>query len=605
MSYRFDAGGSNGTQTNSDNEDFGDTSFESQPLLNAPEDHRRTRPRTPAMTKETDLEEARPKQTARITGRRLFTVCSILVTELCERLTYYSVVANMVLFCTDKLKISSDSASVITLVFSGTVMCIPVVGGIIADSFAGKYNTILGAGLIYILGLFLLPASAIDYRKWFGGDEDMSLGTRKTYFFVGLVFVAIGTGGIKANVGPFGAEQIKDLGPDAVQSFFNWFYWFINAGAVVAYSGVAYVQQEVGFDYGFLIPLLSMLLAIVIFMIAKQKYIHQPTDGSIVAQSCGVCCQSINKCKNPSWRNALKENGGSYDHPMVEGVKAVLKVLPVFGIVIIYWAVYSQMSTSLFLQSERMDITVNGAKLPAAILNIFNTLIILVMIPIMDRIVYPTLAKYGKSPTHLQRMGIGIFLVALSMVYAGIIEIIRKKDMENHGFISQELSGSTFNASKISMFAQVPEFALIGGSEVFASISGLEFAYTQAPEFMQGLIMGLFLMTSGIGSYVASLIVTIVQSWRTSESSDWFPEEANDGHMEYMLFLLAVLSLLSLVAFIFVAKWYKYKQPHFEGETVVLPPPYENQSYESYDTKVSAALGKKQWPPEFDETSRL
>ena len=64
-----------------------------------------------------------------------------------------------------------------------------------------------------------------------------------------------------------------------------------------------------------------------------------------------------------------------------------------------------QMSTSLFLQSERMDISVGKAKMPAAMLNIFNTLIILILIPIMDRIVYPFLAKIGRSPSHLQRIG--------------------------------------------------------------------------------------------------------------------------------------------------------------------------------------------------------
>ena len=64
-----------------------------------------------------------------------------------------------------------------------------------------------------------------------------------------------------------------------------------------------------------------------------------------------------------------------------------------------------QMSTSLFLQSERMDIRVGNAKMPAAMLNIFNTIIILILIPIMDRIVYPLLAKFNRSPSHLQRMG--------------------------------------------------------------------------------------------------------------------------------------------------------------------------------------------------------
>lgn len=59
-----------------------------------------------------------PKPKVRITGMKLAVVC-ILVTELCERLTYYSVVANMVLYCTSKLKYTSDDASFVTLIFSG------------------------------------------------------------------------------------------------------------------------------------------------------------------------------------------------------------------------------------------------------------------------------------------------------------------------------------------------------------------------------------------------------------------------------------------------------------------------------------------------------
>ena len=47
----------------------------------------------------------------------------------------------------------------------------------------------------------------------------------------------------------------------------------------MAYSGVAYVQQEIGFDYGFLIPLISMIAALIIFMVAKHKYKHTPAGG--------------------------------------------------------------------------------------------------------------------------------------------------------------------------------------------------------------------------------------------------------------------------------------------------------------------------------------
>ena len=57
------------------------------------------------------------------------------------------------------------------------------------------------------------------------------------------------------------------------------FYWFINAGAIAAYSGGAYIQQEIGFDYGFLLPLISMIVAMIIFILAKRRYKHIPPGG--------------------------------------------------------------------------------------------------------------------------------------------------------------------------------------------------------------------------------------------------------------------------------------------------------------------------------------
>ncbi|KAL3877174.1 hypothetical protein ACJMK2_034920 [Sinanodonta woodiana] len=523
-----------------------------------------------SLGKDTDTETDLPSEKNGSIKQRLGVVVCILLTELCERLTYYSIVANMVLFCTSKLRMTSDEASNVNWVFSGTVYIIPVAGGYVADSFAGKYNTILGAGFIYTLGLVLVPASAMNFTGLFGDETDLSLEARKIYFFLGLVFVAIGTGGIKANVGPFGAQQVNDLGKDAVQSFFNWFYWFVNVGAIVAYSGVAEIQQNIGFDYGFLVPLISMVVALMIFVIAKKKYINNPPGGSILSQSVSVCFQSCRK--GCSFENTRADKGGSFNNEMVDGVMAVVRVLPVFVLIIIYWAVYSQMSTSLFLQSERMDIRVGGEPLPAALLNVFNTLIILILIPIMDRVVYPLLSKYGRSPTHLQKIGIGMILAALSMVYAGVIEIYRKKD----GYFEQTLADDKFNASYISMFAQIPEFALIGSSEVFTSISGLEFAYSQAPSFMQGLVMGLFLMTSGLGSYVSTLIVTIVKA---ATNNDWFPKEPNNGHLEYLLFLIAGLMILNLLIFIFVARWYTNKTP----EMVEMPPEVLNEGTEHKD----------------------
>ncbi|KAJ8318802.1 hypothetical protein KUTeg_003893 [Tegillarca granosa] len=520
----------------------------------------------------------------KITGKKLLVVGCILTTELCERLTYYSVVANLVLYCTSVLDLTSSTAATVSLVFSGTVYIIPVFGGYVADSLAGKYNTILGSGLIYVLGLFLLPASATDFQEWFGTDDegaayDLNVETRKIYFFMGMTFVAIGTGGIKANVGPFGAQQVDDLGPEAVQSFFNWFYWFINAGALIAYSGVAYIQQNISFQLGFLVPLVSMIIALIVFVAVKKQYINTPPGGSILTDSFGVCAAT--SCQG--FDHARKHNGGKYENVMVDGVIAVLRTLPVFLLIIMYWAIYSQMQSTFFLQSERMDIRIGDVKMPAAVLNIFNTLIILILIPIMDRGVYPLLAKFNRSPTHLQRIGVGMILAAGSVIVAGVLEIYRKEELRTSGGIQQELAGDTFNASTLSMFLQVPQFALIGSSEVFASISGLEFAYSQAPDFMQGLVMGLFLMTSGIGNYVSTAILEIVKA--ATAGNQWFPDEMNEGYAEYLFFLLGGLMIVNFGVFILIAILYKYKEVPKEDEfpvhDVEISPPSYNSIYEN------------------------
>lgn len=66
-----------------------------------------------------------------------------------------------------------------------------------------------------------------------------------------------------------------------------------------------------------------------------------------------------------------------------------------------------KMQSTFFLQAERMNVKVGDVKIPAAMLNIFNTIIILLLIPLVDRLLYPLFEKMGRPLTHLQRMGEG------------------------------------------------------------------------------------------------------------------------------------------------------------------------------------------------------
>ena len=69
--------------------------------------------------------------------------------------------------------------------------------------------------------------------------------------------------------------------------------------------------------------------------------------------------------------------------------------------------------------------------------------------------------------------------------------------------------------------------------------------------------MGAFLVTSGLGNYVANLLVIIV---RSASNNKWYPSDnPNKGTLEYFFFLLAGLMIVNFVVFLYVASSYKYK----------------------------------------------
>ena len=86
-------------------------------------------------------------------------------------------------------------------------------------------------------------------------------------------------------------------------------------------------------------------------------------------------------------------------------------------------------------------------------------------------------------------------------------------------------------------------------------ILGLEFAYSQSPADLRGVVMGLCLATLGLGYYVAGLLASIVKK---ASDSKWYPDDLNDGTLEYYMFLLAGLMLINVAVFLFLAVKYQY-----------------------------------------------
>ena len=118
-----------------------------------------------------------------------------------------------------------------------------------------------------------------------------------------------------------------------------------------------------------------------------------------------------------------------------------------------------------------MDISFTPSfQIPIASLSVFDTIAVLSFIPIMDKIVYPLLAKCNIRLGRLHRIGIGMVITTLSMVCAGGIELLRVDQccMEQHRLPDNNIT----IVSNITIFYQVPQYALIGLSEVFTSVTG-------------------------------------------------------------------------------------------------------------------------------------
>ena len=187
---------------------------------------------------------------------------------------------------------------------------------------------------MYIIGtLLMLPVSMsnVQYNK----------ASRLVYFAIALVTIAFGTGGIKANVSPFGADQVKQDGPRAIQTFFNWFYFFINLGSLVAFTVIVWVQQTYSLFYGYVITAVTILLTVIIFTSARNKYLNKPPGGSQLTKTARIIYEAAVKNRRtpnvPTWLDKAKRSfGGKFTEEQVEDVKAFLRVFPVFLLFIVF-----------------------------------------------------------------------------------------------------------------------------------------------------------------------------------------------------------------------------------------------------------------------------
>ncbi|HTZ22285.1 MAG TPA: hypothetical protein VMC06_15485, partial [Opitutaceae bacterium] len=139
-------------------------------------------------------------------------------------------------------------------------------------------------------------------------------------------------------------------------------------------------------------------------------------------------------------------------------------------------------------QGGTETITMLPAQISAA-----NPLFVMIVIPLLNVLVYRPLERRGRPLHPLQRMAIGLFLAALAFVTVALLQA--RIVAAGHG--------------EVHVLWQIIPYFILTTAEVLVSVTGLEFAYTQAPRAMKSTIMGFWLLTFSFGNMLVAFLAPL------------------------------------------------------------------------------------------------
>ncbi|GAA6004046.1 Ptr2p [Rhodotorula paludigena] len=483
----------------------------------------------------------------RVPGRINIASFLIAYVELAERFSYYGCVQVFTNFIQQPLPPGSTTGATVddqdqagalgmgqqastglTTFNQFWVYTMPLFGAYVADTYLGRYNTICWAILIALIGHILLIIAAIPSVI---SNPNASIGV----FALAIIVMGIGTGAFKSNVSPMIAEQVAShrmfvkthkngtrviVDPALTASrMYNWFYMCINVGAIAGQVGMVYAEKRVGFWLSFTLPTIVFATTPIIMWIGRNRYIRTRPAGSVLGKAfkilaCGFKAAGPNPknwYKPGFWNAALPSRISPSERPswmvwddtFVHEVRRGFKACAVFGFFPLYWLTYNQINNNLTSQAAVM----NTHGLPNDLLANLDPLAVLILIPIMDLLVYPTLRRFGINFSPIKKIFAGFMCGTAAMIAAAVTQ---------HYIYQRSACGNNAATCEVEPFVeslnvwiQTPTYVLIALSEIFASIVSLEYAYTKAPKSMRSMVMAVGLFTTALAAAIGEAFLPI------------------------------------------------------------------------------------------------
>uniref|UniRef100_A0A0D9WGG6 Major facilitator superfamily (MFS) profile domain-containing protein n=1 Tax=Leersia perrieri TaxID=77586 RepID=A0A0D9WGG6_9ORYZ len=242
----------------------------------------------------------------------------ILANEVCDRFATAGFTANLITYLTQQLHLPLVEASNTLTNFSGTSSLTPILGALAADSFAGRFWTIIAGSLFYQLGMLTLVASALlpSLRpppcapQSHVSCDRRATGWQLAVLYLALLCTSLGSGGIRPCVVAFGADQFEQQknkqqkgggggGEEAEagrkRRYFNLYFFTMGIAVLLALTVVVYIQENVGWGWGFGIPAIAMFVSIVVFVAGYPLYVRLKPGGSPFTRLAQVVAAAFKK----------------------------------------------------------------------------------------------------------------------------------------------------------------------------------------------------------------------------------------------------------------------------------------------------------------------
>lgn len=517
-------------------------------------------------------------------------VVCIVVIELCWSVGLNTLVSTMKSWLQDQGFSNADSSSV-HQIFTLLSFALSFLGGIVAECYIGRYMTILIFSAVYVAGCALTAVAANP------GTESIPL------FIIGiLVLTAPGTGGVKPNIGTFGADQFDPAIEESVrrkEAFFMYLYVCRSVGSVIAFGFLAnvataglppYIPKEYGFFCAYIIMASLMAIALLVFTVGTPFYRKEsfekntkPVLMPAVRRLLGGHRQTLGKVALLGWLllptliilSVLQVFHPSlsltivsllvdlvcigclcvahHDNSWLGEPDSITRCLDVVPKIIVgnvtFNVVYNTMFSLFYSQACQMDTRFGGRQLSGAFFNLGDAFPVIILTPLLERFIVPAAEKLlRREVTSNMKVLTGISVAIASQLTAAGLEYSRRSANvlpipSNCAPLGPD---GHVRMSAMSAFWMVLPYALVGIGEVLVNPVLWHVAYTADPA-MKSLMQAFcqFAM-GGLPNAISAAL--------TQATKSWTPNNLNDGNLPMVYFVNVVFCIAGCAVYVLVAR---------------------------------------------------